>query len=150
MRKIGYIVMFLVLLAGCEEDEIWQPMSEQEREQEIIYFVEDYKETWEESLASQTFSLMESYFVPNSHVYHMERRQHQQLTGQRSVESFENFSGVVVEENQYDEYRLRWQETILIENTGISEEQTRMRQYYISEGSAGYRITAIERADEIE
>ncbi|MGJ9381994.1 TcaA NTF2-like domain-containing protein [Salipaludibacillus sp. CF4.18] len=149
MKKVVMFSVLIFLLFGCGEEEIWQPISDQDKEQELLQFMESYKDTWEESLEGQTYSLMETHFVPNTHVYHMERKQHQDLIAERRIESFVGFSNVIVEESEYDdEYRVQWTETIAIEKIGSSEEETRLRQYYISEGSSGYRITAIETLEE--
>jgi hypothetical protein len=146
---IGWLVIFIFLTA-CDEEEDWKQLEDQLDKESLIAFMYDYKETWEESLESQSFSLMEPFFVGNSHVYHMERRQHQQLIGERKVERFDEANNIHVESNQFEEFRVRWEEEVTVEQSESSFTELRQRQFYISEGSDGYRITAIERTEENE
>ncbi|MCR6106626.1 hypothetical protein HXA34_10055 [Salipaludibacillus agaradhaerens] len=149
MKKfiVGWLVI-LMFLTACDEEEIWADLENKADKESLITFMYDYKEAWEESLESQSFSLMEPFFVGNSHVYHMERRQHQQLIGERKIERFDEALNIHVEQNQFEEYRVRWEEEVTVEQFESSFTELRQRQFYISEGSNGYRITAIERIEE--
>ncbi|WP_078576824.1 TcaA NTF2-like domain-containing protein [Salipaludibacillus agaradhaerens] len=149
MKKfiVGWLVI-LMFLTACDEEEIWADLENKADKESLIAFMYEYKEAWEESLESQSFSLMEPFFVGNSHVYHMERRQHQQLIGERKIERFDEALNIHVEQNQFEEYRVRWEEEVTVEQFESSFTELRQRQFYISEGSDGYRITAIERTEE--
>lgn len=148
---VGWLTLtVLIFLTACNEEEDWLLIEDQTEKETLIAFMYDYKETWEESLESQSFSLMEPFFVGNSHVYHMERRQHQQLTSERKIERFKMASSIHVERNQFEEYRVRWEEEIIVEQLESSFTELRQRRFYISEGNDGYRITAIERPKDNE
>lgn len=129
---------------ACNEEEIWQDVQDEEISEELTLFMLDYKEAWEESLSTQSYSMMEEYFIGNSQVFHMERKQHQQLSGERKIERLKETSDVVIEVNQFDEYRVQWNETIEVDQISSVYEETRARRYYISESENVYKIIAIE------
>jgi len=142
-------LLFIFLLMACDEEEVWEELQDEEVTEEIILFMHDYKDAWQESLSTQTYSIMEAYFVGNSQIFHMERKQHQELTGARITEKLEEVSDILVEVNQFDEFRVYWSETVEIEQIESVYEETRARRYYMSEGRNGFQVTAIERSDEI-
>lgn len=129
---------------ACNEEEIWQDVQDEEISEELTLFMLDYKEAWEESLSTQSYSMMEYFFVGNSQVFHMERKQHQQLSGERKIERLKETSDVVIEVNQFDEFRVQWNETIQVDQISSVYEETRARRYYISESENVYKIIAIE------
>lgn len=142
-------MVMILFTMGCDEEDHWENVNDDETSQEIIELMEDYKLAWEESLSTQSYSIMESYFVGNSQVFHMERKQHQQLTGERKIERFLEADDIEIEVNQFDEYRVRWNETVEIDQLDSIYEETRARNYYLGEGRNGFRIIAIERSDEV-
>ena len=134
---------------ACDEEEIWQDIQDEGLSEEITLFMMDYKQAWEQSLSTQSYSIMEAYFVGNSQVFHMERKQHQQLTGERKIEKLQDVTDIRVKVNQFDEYRVEWNETVEIEQIALVHEETRSRRYYLSDGRNGFQITAIERSDDL-
>lgn len=143
-------IVILLFVTGCDEPENWEELENESTASELVQFMDDYKEAWEESLEQQSYSVVEPFFIGNSHVYHMERRHHQQLTGERKKETLLNVSDLLIEANEYDEYRFTWNEEVEVDQVGITVTEKRTRTYYIAEGRDGYRITAIERAEEEE
>ncbi|WP_416149757.1 hypothetical protein ACM26V_01810 [Salipaludibacillus sp. HK11] len=149
MKKVFCLWLIVIpLMIACDEEEVWKELEDENLTQELVKFMHDYKEVWEESLTEQSYSLMETFFVGNSQVFHMERKQHQQLMGERKIEKFQQANDILVETNQFDEFRVHWNETVEIEQLDSVLEETRDRRYYISEGNSGFRITAIERSDD--
>ncbi|WP_425335367.1 TcaA NTF2-like domain-containing protein [Salipaludibacillus daqingensis] len=146
---ISLWLIIISLLVACGEEETWQELNDENVEEELTLFMYEYKNGWEQSLSTQSFSIMEKFFVGNSQVFHMERKQHQQLTGERKVEMFIEATDINIEVNQFNEWRIYWNEVIEVDQVGTIHEETRARRYYISEGRNGYQITAIERSDEI-
>lgn len=135
----------ILIITGCDGDEEWQAVQDSVTEAELTDFLGDYKAAWEEALEQHSFSKMETFFIANSHVFHMERRQHQQLTAERKIERFQEVENVQVEDNQYGEYRVSWRESVEVDQSGSGEIETRDRAYYISEQQGRLAITAIER-----
>ncbi|SDY88799.1 hypothetical protein SAMN05421736_10493 [Evansella caseinilytica] len=146
--KIMFICFTVILLAACEEEVEWTEVNNPQLHEEVLAFMELYMETWEESLSLQQFSLMERFFVPNSHVYHMQRRLHQQMIAERKQETLVAFTEVRLEENQYDEYRWSWTETVETAQPGdVATTEEQKKSYYLSPAKDDYRITAIERRE---
>ncbi|MBU9723899.1 MULTISPECIES: TcaA NTF2-like domain-containing protein [Bacillaceae] len=147
MKKLIILPILFLLLTACNDEVEWKMLDDGAQLESISEFMMDYFEGWSESLTS-SFSIMENYFVPNSHVFHMQRRHHQQLISERKVEYFVEAIDPVVEYNDHEEFRLTWIETIEIHQGEETMKEERQRAYYISEGRQGYRITKIERLDD--
>ncbi|ADH99593.1 TcaA NTF2-like domain-containing protein [Salisediminibacterium selenitireducens] len=154
MKSNGLIVLFslaVMLLAACEgHEDDWVPLSDDERENELMIFMEEYKDAWESAIDAGTFSPAEPFFIPNSQVYHMERRQQQQISGNRQSERFLYAEDIEIKQNQDGDYQISWIE--FIETTGTEEEEhSRARRYTISDrGEGDFRIIAVERETDIE
>lgn len=143
------VVVIMILGVACNQsEEEWVPVNEDETKESLVRFMEDYKEKWEESLIAGTFSPVEPYFIANSQVYHMERRQHQQISSRREVEQFMGYDNLVIQENNHEEYRFTWQESIMLTGTNEDIQIIRERSYTIAERKEGsYRIISVERED---
>ncbi|WP_157100936.1 TcaA NTF2-like domain-containing protein [Salisediminibacterium beveridgei] len=140
----------MVLISACNDDENdWSIVDDDEKSSELVEFLVDYKEQWENSLQAGTFSTVEPYFVSNSQVYHMERRQHQQISGRREVEQFLSYEDLSIQANSHGEYRITWKESVEISGTDEDRKINRTRSYTINERSDGsYRIISVEREDD--
>lgn len=139
------LFLFIFVLVGCNEEENWEQAATEEMYDEILSFMEDYRTSWEESLRMQNFSMMERFFVPNSQVFHMQRRQHQTLSGERKVEVFTSYNNPMLEINEFGEYRWTWVEELKTEQIQtITEEEEIIRTYYLGrDRNNQLKITAI-------
>lgn len=148
---LGVLSLIVLLLMACSdhEDE-WVALHDAEREDELLTFMETYKDAWEEAINAGTFSPAEPFFIANSQVYHMERRQQQQISGDRQSERFLHAEDIEIKRNQDGDYRIAWKE--FIEVTGSDEgELSRERRYTLSDrGDGDFRIMAVERERDME
>ncbi|UCZ54825.1 hypothetical protein LGQ02_08800 [Bacillus shivajii] len=150
MRKLGKtIVLFLLLfmITACAEDENWYVVEDVQEREDVVEFLTDYNNMWTRSLEEHSFSMMEPFFVANSHVYHMQRRQHQQLLSERKVEEVVEVIDKEVEVSEAGEYKVTTNEEIQVRQVDQVEVQERARSYYVADSARGYRITLIERQD---
>lgn len=148
---ISLTVLFsMTLVSACNEvEDDWTIVNDDEKVSELVDFMTDYKAHWEESLQTGSFSSVEPYFVSNSQVYHMERRQHQEISSRREVERFIGYEDLNIKINSHGEYRISWKESV--EVAGMSEQAkvNRNRSYTINErNDSSYRIISVEREDD--
>ncbi|QKS71137.1 hypothetical protein FLK61_30955 [Paenalkalicoccus suaedae] len=145
----GMIILSFSFLVACSDDTEWSEVTNEEDVLPYLTLVENYLDTWERALETQSFSIMEPLMVPNSHGYHIERRQHQELIGSRIIDRAVDTEDPILEENQYDsEKRLRITVWIDRESPAGVEQIERTRYYYMNEGNQGLRVTAIETVEE--
>lgn len=131
------------------EDE-WVKITDDDKKEELMMFMETYKDAWEEALNAGTFSPAEPFFIPNSQVYHMERRQQQQISGNRQSERFLYAEDIEIKQNQDGDYQIGWKEFVEV-NGSNDGEISRERRYTISErGDGDFRIMAVERERDME
>lgn len=143
------VLLSFFILLGCSEEVVWKKENNEDINNEVMEFMNEYSEDWEESLRIQNFSMMERFFVPNSQVFHMQRRQHQTLSAERKVEVFGGSEEVMLEVNEFGEYRWTWTERIQIQQGSNITEEERTRRYYISrDRNNNFKITAISRAND--
>ncbi|MCD8510691.1 MAG: hypothetical protein LRY73_13015 [Bacillus sp. (in: Bacteria)] len=141
------LTVILVMLVGCGEEENWYTVEDEMKKMEVLTFMEEYRVSWEQSLRKQNYSTMEQFFVPNSQVFHMQRRQHQSLSGERKVEVLTGYENPILEVSDHGQYRWMWKELISIEQMGkVTQEQEEYRVYYIGwNRNKDLKITAISR-----
>ncbi|GEL09187.1 TcaA NTF2-like domain-containing protein [Salisediminibacterium halotolerans] len=143
------VLLLAVITVACNDGENFRPAENKEIEEELHSFMKSYKEEWEDSLIDQHYSVMENYFVPNSQVYHMERRRHQDLISNKKVEKLEEFKNIEIETAEDDVYRFRADERITVDGSNEQTEDVEARRYTIERRSNDLRITSIEREDEM-
>ncbi|NJP38893.1 TcaA NTF2-like domain-containing protein [Alkalicoccus luteus] len=134
----------LMLAAGCGDEGTWEE-SGRETVEEETEFVLEYMEAWEESLERQSFSFMEPYYILNTHGYHTERRQHQQLSASRTIERVEEVQDIQAEENEYGEERIAVTGVFVSDRGGEEERREGTRYYYLQLQNDEYKIDAIGR-----
>ncbi|MDG5787547.1 hypothetical protein QA612_08570 [Evansella sp. AB-P1] len=140
------LIIILLFLIGCDEEPEWEIMNGEEFNN-IYQFMEEYMDSWHISLQMQNYSIMEQFFVPNTHVYHMQRRQHQQFSAERRVERLLFSENEKLEVNQFGERRWIWTEVMEIQRGTSVVEEARDRIYYLSPSGEDYKITTIERSN---
>ncbi|MBU9714642.1 TcaA NTF2-like domain-containing protein [Evansella tamaricis] len=140
------LIFFSIVLNACDSEE-WEEIEESNQYNIITTFMEGYYDSWEKSLENHTYSIMESYFIANSHVYHMQRRNHQQLITERKVESLLSFSEITLEKNEFGDLRITGTELIEVRQADEILMEERKRSYYLTEVNQGLRITKIERRE---
>ncbi|WP_096188678.1 TcaA NTF2-like domain-containing protein [Evansella halocellulosilytica] len=147
MRKKQYLILLLTifLLVSCNDNENWKTVEDEQVLELLIDFINDYHNSWTSSLEQQSFSMIEPYFIANSHVYHMQRRQHQQLIGERKREEVIDVAHEKIEQNDYQEYKLMITEEVEINEADHVTSEQRTRSYYVADSNRGYKITLIER-----
>lgn len=143
-----FLIMLLpfMLLAGCGEEEEWKAAERSSAEEEAE-FIEGYLEAWEESLEYQNFSMAEPYFVINTHGYHTERRQHQQLVSSRIQENVEEVSAFIPQENQYGDQRMKVEAVFRVEERGEISSEERTRYFYLMQENGNWKVDAIGRGE---
>lgn len=148
IRLMAFLLMSLTIAACSGED--YSTLDNSSKEEELLHFMESYKESWEESLDNQHYSIMENYFVPNSQVYHMERRLHQDLISEQTSESLIKFENIQIEATSDDVYRFQADEKIAVNRPDEQMETVESRKYTIEQRAEDLRITSIEREDELQ
>ena len=143
--RMAFLFLLIFVMTGCGDNDNW--IEAEEEFEEVESFMLEYMEAWKGSIENQSFSVMEKYFVPNSTVYHMQRRQHQEMVSSRKKEEFIDSENETLEKNQYDEYKFTWKEHIKMYEGDSAEEQARTRSYYLSRLRGALKITVIERKD---
>ncbi|ADU30183.1 TcaA NTF2-like domain-containing protein [Evansella cellulosilytica] len=141
--KVVFISFLFLFLVACNEEENWTTY--QGNTKEVETFIYTYLEEWGISLEQQNFSMLEQYFVANSHIYHMVRRQHQQTLTERKIETFITGEDQTIEINEHGELRWTWKETFFVDSLGSSDEIIRTRAYRLIPFNDSYKIIAIER-----
>lgn len=146
MKAVLLFLLSMFFLAGCGEDENWAEAETVNMEEEKEFLLE-YLETWEESLEIQNFALLENYYVINTHGYHAERRNHQNLLGSRTIESLDEVYDLSPETNEHGEERLRLEAAFLQESGGEETLVEETRYYYFSESNDQLKIDAIGKEE---
>ncbi|MFA9556196.1 hypothetical protein ACERII_02650 [Evansella sp. AB-rgal1] len=148
VRICVLFIVLILLVSGCgEDDAVWENVAGDEFAS-VEQFMNDYITSWETSLQTQNFSIMEPYFIINSHVYHMQRRQHQQLVGARQREEIVQTEEHTLQTNQYNQLRWIWTEVVNVHQHVEKLEEVRSRTFSISRSNESYKITAIEHQSE--
>ncbi|GEM_PF-5103816 len=142
-RFIG-ILLILTALAGCGNDEEWVEAERESAEAEKE-FIANYFSAWEESLEYHNFSMVEPYFVINTHGYHTERRQHQQLVSSRTMEEIGEVNEITPQENQYGDERMKVEAEFSIQERGETFSETRTRYFYLMQDNGDWKVDAIGR-----
>ncbi len=133
------------MMVGCDDQIVWD-QAEEESEKNVEEFIVEYREAWNESLSTQSFSIVEPYLYPNSQYYHMKRRTHQEYMSQRVVEETLELNVRSVEKSEDGEYRTVVEEKVL-KSGGEEGEETRLRMYYLLPFKDQYRVTQMERQE---
>ncbi|MFC4735852.1 hypothetical protein ACFO4L_04560 [Bacillus daqingensis] len=136
--------LLLILLSGCGEEGTWEAADRDTEDQETEFVIE-YMEAWEESLERQSFSYMEPYFILNTHGYHTERRQHQQLSASRTIERVDEIREIQAEENEFGEERIAVTGVFVSDRGGEEERREGTRYYYLQLQNDEFKIDAIGR-----
>jgi hypothetical protein len=144
-RFIGFLFI-LAALTGCGDDEEWSEAERESAEAEKE-FIENYFTAWEESLEYQNFSMVEPYFVINTHGYHTERRHHQQLISSRTMEEIGTVNEITPQENQYGDERMKVEAEFSIQERGEISSETRTRYFYLMQDNDDWKVDAIGRED---
>ncbi|PTL40270.1 TcaA NTF2-like domain-containing protein [Alkalicoccus saliphilus] len=144
-RFMGFLFI-LAALAGCGDDEEWAEAERESAEAEKE-FIENYFTAWEESLEYQNFSMVEPYFVINTHGYHTERRHHQQLVSSRKMEEIGTVNEITPQENQYGDERMKVEAEFSIQERGEISSETRTRYFYLMQDNDDWKVDAIGRED---
>ncbi|SDN36147.1 hypothetical protein [Alkalicoccus daliensis] len=149
MRKALILLIAAFVLTACGEEGVWEEVDRAGAEEEEEFILE-YISAWEESLEVQSFSVLEPYYVLNTHGYHTERRQHQQLVSSRSVEALEELHSIYPEENEFGEERVRLEGVFSTTAGGESVEEEQTRYYYLMRKNDEWKIDAIGRENQSE
>lgn len=146
MKAVLAVIFTAFLLAACGEEENWEAAEGMEAAEEE-QFILDYMETWEESLEIQNFALLENYYVINTHGYHAERRNHQELLGNRTVEKLDEVHALYTEVNEEGDERMKLEAAFLRDRGGEQTIIEETRYYYLSEANNQLKIDAIGKEE---
>ncbi|PRO66854.1 hypothetical protein C6I21_02720 [Alkalicoccus urumqiensis] len=136
------MIIITLIFTGCGGTN-WQ--EEGNVSEEEAAFVEEYRQIWEESLDSQNFSIMEPYYIINSHGYHADRRHHQELTAARYQEEQQGEPELTKEVNDAGKERIRADVNLLVTEYGETAEDAVSRYYYIEEAGGEMKMEAVGR-----
>lgn len=132
MKKSYLAIIFtiLIFMTGCNNVEELQPVSEPEVE-EMTDFIKQYREEVAKAFNQYNFSIVEDYFVPNTHYYHYQRKQIQQNRAQRIVEDVKDIDVVDVKKDQNNDYHIFTVEKVHTRDPRVDDQTEVIEQFYI-------------------